>query len=542
MALQEVLTHFGFTVDASQLKRADVGVQGLTAKLKGLGGMVTAAATAFVGAELVGAVRSMIDNVTQQIDALNDVANQLDVSTGFLEQYGYAAQMSGSSAESLTTGLRKLSLAAADAAQGGAETAKVFSDLGIDVKNAEGQVKPLEQLFPSIVSEFSKIPKGAEQARAAVKLFGKGGVELIPLLNEGEEGVAKLRQEFEELHGTMSTTLIEDTAEMRDNLDRFGYATKGLQIQLVSFLVPALSKLAVWAAKGIGLFREWSGRIQLFERIGRVAMVGMLALVAKFAPAIIAATASLAPLVLGWLALFLIVDDFISFLEGEGSAMADLLDAWFGAGTAEQVRAWFFDLEATVSNFWADFKEGAFINLDSVLGVFLMFCLDAGNGFERLRISVGIIINGIAIDFQTKVLEMQNSWNAFVGGLSLPAELKSKLTVDTSGQIGKLTAAQTQQTLNADRLRHEEQGQLRNFRQAFGGESAFGNVAPTAAVATGPVKAPVTTTNYVELAPQVSVTVPPGTSAAQAKFIAREASRAVRDTTRATMASLEPTK
>ena len=544
MALQEVLTHFGFTVDSSKLKSADVGVQGLIGKLKGLGGLVTGAAVAFVGAGVVSGVKDMIDHVTQEIDTLNDLSNQLNVSTTFLEGWGFAAQLSGSSAEALQVGIRKLSLAMADSAGGGAETSAVFAKLGINAQDAEKKIRSVEEILPEIAENFHKIPKGAAQAEAAVKLFGKGGVALIPLLNEGRDGIEKLTKEFEELHGSLSSNLIKDTAEMRDNLDRLKVANQGLQIQLVAFLVPGISKVVAWVAKGIGHFREWAAKVQLFERIGRVAVGGVVVALLKLSPAIISATAALAPFVLGWVAAFLIVDDFISFLEGEQSVMGDLLDAWFGAGTAETVRAWFYDLQAVISNFWDDFKTGAIIGVDSVLGTWLKFINDAMHGFGILKIAIGLITGDLALRFHESILSMQIAWNNFVASLKLPEGVADKFKVDISGSVGEITGIQTRQALRGGALADEEGRQLRDFRRAFGGDraDANGNVAPTAAVSTGPVRAPVTTTNFVELNPQVNVTVPPGTSAAQAKMIAREASNAVRSTTRATMASLEPSK
>ena len=49
----------------------------------------------------------------------------------------------------------------------------------------------LRRVMMQVADAFKKMPDGAEKAGLAMKLFGKSGADLIPLLNEGADGLTK---------------------------------------------------------------------------------------------------------------------------------------------------------------------------------------------------------------------------------------------------------------------------------------------------------------------------------------------------------------
>lgn len=560
MALEEVLTHFGFTVDSSKLKEADRGVGSIIEKLGGIGGLIKGAAIGFIGKEVFDTIKDTISEVTGEIGALRKQSAQLNVTTDFLEQYGYAAKLSGVSQEGFSIGLRKLSIGLGNTGDSAQGTGEIFKRLGISTKDAlTGKVKSAGEILPELIDNFQKIPKGAEQSAAAVKLFGRGGVEMVPFLNKGKAAVGELIDEFELLHGSLSAQTLKDVGEYRKNMARLQTANDGLKLQMVSFLIPALAKFFGYMAFSIGHFRKWAESIDLFGHLGRTALVGLLAALLPIAPAILEATIALAPWVIGWALAILAVDDFIGFMKGEDSVIGGILDGWFGEGTASKVRGWFLDLGVDVDNFWADFQDGAYVGTSGAMGSFATFFADAGNGFRGLRATVSAIMAGLVVEFQTDVLLLESAWNEFIGKLHLPANIAAGLQIDQGAQAGRLAAAQVDLAGKNQHIEDVKRGEQTGVRQAFGqtgaverfvdlrnnlnGKDSVGNDgAPATTLSQGPVRAPITTTNYVETNPVVNVTVPPGTSDAQARAVARAARDGVRTGTRSALGALESTK
>src|SRR5262245_48046499 len=151
---------------------------------------VGSAATATAGA-LFGIAKVAADYG----DKINDARQRTGLMAQDLAALKYAAEQSGTSFEGVTTGLKQFAKAAYEASTGGKEQAEAFQMLGIQVKDATGHIRPIKDLLNDVASRFAFMPDGIEKTALAMKLFGKSGADLIPLLNEGSTGLAKLTAE-----------------------------------------------------------------------------------------------------------------------------------------------------------------------------------------------------------------------------------------------------------------------------------------------------------------------------------------------------------
>ena len=213
---------------------------------KGIAAAATVAATA-----LTFMAKAAIDNA----DRLNLLSQSTGVSTEALSQFEYAAQMSGVSSELLTKSLTKLSKNALAAAKDGGAAAESFEQLGISVQNADGTMRPTEDLLLDLAEKFSKMKDGAAKTGLAMEIFGKSGAALIPFLNEGKAGLAALTKEAEQLGLTVSGPAAAAADQFNDNLDRMKFAAKGVVNQAVQQLLPtfvAISERFVESAKAGG--------------------------------------------------------------------------------------------------------------------------------------------------------------------------------------------------------------------------------------------------------------------------------------------------
>jgi Phage-related minor tail protein len=191
--------------------------------------------------QFTDSIKKMID----QADELGKASQKFGVPVEQLSALKFAAELADVSFEQLGKGLAKLSKAILDGAVNpSGEAAKTFKSLGISVRDANGQIKPTEQIFSDIAEKFSTMEDGAGKTATAIKLFGRSGAELIPLLNEGRSGIKKLTDEAKSLGIVISADTAAKAQEFNDTLKRIHTTGDAVYLQFAEQLLPTLQKLA----------------------------------------------------------------------------------------------------------------------------------------------------------------------------------------------------------------------------------------------------------------------------------------------------------
>lgn len=122
----------------------------------------------------------------------------------------------------------------------------VLEQLGINAKDASGHIRPMADLLPELADKFSKMPNGAEKSALALKLFGKGGLQLLPFLNRGKEGIAKLREESDKFGLTLSGKDLDALKKSRAAHKEWDAAMEGAKVRIGAQLLPMVTKLVTW--------------------------------------------------------------------------------------------------------------------------------------------------------------------------------------------------------------------------------------------------------------------------------------------------------
>lgn len=219
-----------------QLARFDKGARDALKGFKALaGGLVAGISFAKFASD--------IKTVINEADNLGKMAQSVGVTTESLSALQYAADLSGASLEVLGVGLRKLSKNAADAARGTGEGKAGFDALGLSVTDASGQVKNADTLFAELATRFQGMQDGAGKTAIAMKVFGESGAALIPLLNQGADGIAAMSDEARQFGVIIDDDMAQAAARFNDNLTRLEAASRGLKIEVAEALLPALEDI-----------------------------------------------------------------------------------------------------------------------------------------------------------------------------------------------------------------------------------------------------------------------------------------------------------
>lgn len=173
--------------------------------------------------------------IRQQIEAgaqAADLAKRLGTTTEFLTRMKFAAEQSGTSMEAVATAVRNVQKNAADGA-------KEFEQLGIDVE-ALRKMSP-EQQFLTMADALNNVANVSDRTQLALKLMGRGGLEMIPVMEGGAAAVRELMQEADRLGVTLDQQAAESMARADDSMDRISASAGGLARRLSEVLAPAIT-------------------------------------------------------------------------------------------------------------------------------------------------------------------------------------------------------------------------------------------------------------------------------------------------------------
>jgi hypothetical protein len=330
VALRELFARFGVQFDTGALNKGNSAVSNMTGNLRNLG-------AALAGIAVVGGIRSLVEDVRQMGDELDKTSIQLGISTRELQEWRFAAGLAGVDGAAFAQSLALLQRNASEAAEGTGEQADAFRKLGINVRDADGNLKEGSALLEETGLAIGALENPTERVALSLELMGRSGRRLLPLFTDGAEGLAAARAELAELGGGLSQDAIDQTVMLTDEQLRFETAVTSLKGRLALALLPTLNRVTQFFTRLSAGFADLTEGTHFAEiamsALGAAALILAVKMLAGFAiPIAIFLTLAF---IIGFV--IIVVDDLITLFEGGRSVIGEFLDAMFGVGTAEQL-------------------------------------------------------------------------------------------------------------------------------------------------------------------------------------------------------------
>jgi hypothetical protein len=227
------------TAAVRELQKIAASTGAVDTKLQAFGDSIKKVGQQVAGAFAAKAFVEGILRTSEAFDQLGKDAQAVGVAVEDLQRLRYAADLSGVSAEKMDKAINALAVGMADLATGTSDTANALRLIG--VTSADSPTAALGK----IADQFANMPDGIAKTSTAITIFGKKvGPELIPLLNGGAAGLAKLGKEAQDLGLILSTSTIAQAEAFNDNLARLEKTAAAAHAQMTVGLLPALSGVA----------------------------------------------------------------------------------------------------------------------------------------------------------------------------------------------------------------------------------------------------------------------------------------------------------
>lgn len=387
-------------------KHADKAGEGLFKLVKNAAGLLGLAMSAH-------ALYEGIKDTAASYDELGKLAARFRSTTDAVDEFRDSAGLLGISEETSTNALRSLDTAVQDTVLGMGRAKKVFEELGIQVQDAHGKIKPTTEVMEELAGKFKGMEKGT-QIRvmerlgldpSLLKLFNTDLTELHARMNEidrvsGFNLEAAVKRSAEYAKAQKSLTV--ETNVLRMYLEKLQEAFK---VTALPYFTEALTTATKYVRQFVEYLMRHSKLVEgVFVAIGGAILYFLVPAAIKGA---IATLTMLAPFLLIGAAVAavggafaLLYEDIMTFIEGGDSMIGNILQKWPVIG--DVARGIMFALQAL----WA---MGA-----QVLDFFVTLWDDPRIAFEAF---IDMVTDGIK-----KLLNMIPGMSKMLGFLGIGGE------------------------------------------------------------------------------------------------------------------------
>jgi len=212
----------------------------------------------------VGYFVSLTKGAIDAADKFNDLTQSMGVNRTELAKYQLATAQSGTTLDGLAKGVKGVATAFA-------EHGDELRAAGITAKDTDGKMR-------QIADVFANMPDGIEKTTLAVKLFGKSGMELIPMLNMGSAGLAETAEKSAK-YAAVLATLAPQADKFNDTMAELGMVSKVASLSILNDLLPSFTRLTEEMLKsqaaGEGFFTSIARGLAAAVRVPEVQQVAL---------------------------------------------------------------------------------------------------------------------------------------------------------------------------------------------------------------------------------------------------------------------------
>lgn len=200
------------------------------------------------GATILGGAAFMtVNSMAKQGDEAAKLARQLSMGSESLQEFQFAAKMSGVS--NFNSTIEKMNLNIARAVNGEGQAVKGIKELGISARQLQ-KMGPEKSLMV-MADRLNKIQDPAKKARIAFSLWGTESTKMLEMLGGGSKGLQKLREEARKSGSIITDEMTRQASEFNDKKDMMMESLKGIRNIIGAELLPVFIELFAEGGKSL---------------------------------------------------------------------------------------------------------------------------------------------------------------------------------------------------------------------------------------------------------------------------------------------------
>jgi hypothetical protein len=251
----------------SEMDKAAAQIESRTAQM---GSRMSTAMREFSGILAGGMALAGLKSLMDGFDKVSKTATRFGASAEEVQRVGVAADLAGTSIDTVARVLTKLSVAASNATTGNQAMAKAFEQAGINAEKFKNS--GLDQQLVQLSQAFNQAKGDADATNQIIELMGtRAASQMIPLI----DNTAQLRQEMEGV-SVASDDVVRKIEAANDRMTRLGNDIRVFFADMLQGLTDTSEKIGSVLGQTDGLFKLLDGLakasrgnfLPLFEVLG----------------------------------------------------------------------------------------------------------------------------------------------------------------------------------------------------------------------------------------------------------------------------------
>ncbi len=245
------------TLMAKSVAAVEKSVNSVGATLKNFGAGIAAGAGLAAIASLGGAFDKLKETISEY-DKIASDAKTTGLKTDTFQALAFAAKQANIEYDSFNSSLDIFAKNSGLAVRGQGALYSGLKNLNPQLLQAILNTKDQEERLKLVADAMAKTTDATKQAALATVVFGKGGIEMARILEQGRASIEKFKQTARDLGIIVPDDLLQRAGELDDKLD---VLSKVIDVQLGESLIK-LAPLLVGATTG---FSEFSKELNAFS-------------------------------------------------------------------------------------------------------------------------------------------------------------------------------------------------------------------------------------------------------------------------------------
>lgn len=265
-------------------------------KFSKLGGAIKNGALIATGAitATVGTMAAFATKSAETADRVDKLSAKIGLSKKGFQEWDYVLGQNGASIEKMQTGMKTLNtivgkgkeisnqaleeeIKLEEQLENGTITLdqykKKYDELYDGAYDAIPQLKQLgislaeidnlsqEEMMEKVIMSLAEMENGSDKARLATELFGKAGIDMMPMLNGGAEAITELKNRAGELGLVMSDEAVTAGVVLGDTMDDVKKSFGMLGTEIGVAVMPIFQKFLEWILANLPKIKEDFGKV-----------------------------------------------------------------------------------------------------------------------------------------------------------------------------------------------------------------------------------------------------------------------------------------
>lgn len=186
-------------------------------------------------------------------DDLATAAAQTGIDVETYQSWQYASQFIDTEVGEISKAMNKMST---NVGSESAEIAKIFNELGVSTRNADGSARDAQDTFWDVIDALGAIDDPTQQAIYANKLFGDSWTQLKPLIDAGSEAYKNMADKGREV-AVVSEEDVTALGNFNDAFNDMNSRLSKAHTTLLARIAPAMTKIANSAGTAADAFNAF---------------------------------------------------------------------------------------------------------------------------------------------------------------------------------------------------------------------------------------------------------------------------------------------